>query len=75
MLIETVQKVFIPEKKFEGLKESSIGSYHTLFKHWNIWLNQRGIEQLEDITSRTMKQYLIECVDSENKPKTVNDFN
>lgn len=72
MLFETVQKEFITEKKFEGLMERSIESYQMLFKQLNNWLNEQGIEQLEDITHRTIKQYLMYCMETGNKPKTVN---
>ncbi|MGY0694370.1 tyrosine-type recombinase/integrase [Virgibacillus sp. FSP13] len=73
MLIETVQKEFIADKRFEGLKENSIISYQNLFRHWNEWLNAKEIIHIEDLSQRIIKRYLIYCTDElQNKPKTVN---
>lgn len=72
MLIETLQKEFLQEKKFEGLKVSTLGAYTTFFKSWNTWLNENGIEQLEEVSNRTMKHYLLQCVENGNNPKTIN---
>jgi integrase/recombinase XerD len=72
MLVETLQKEFLVEKRFEGLKESTLKSYEEFFRNWNLWLSEQNIEQLEDVSSRTVKQYLVYCVENGNKPKTVN---
>ncbi|PGU46911.1 tyrosine-type recombinase/integrase [Bacillus cereus] len=72
MLIETLEKEFLQEKKFEGLKESTLGAYSSFFKIWNKWLGEQDIEQIEDISSRTIKQFLFHCTEIGNNPKTVN---
>lgn len=44
MLIETLEKEFLQEKKFEGLKESTLRAYADFFKGWNKWLGEQGLE-------------------------------
>ncbi|MGE6541098.1 tyrosine-type recombinase/integrase [Bacillus luti] len=72
MLIETLEKEFLQEKKFEGLKESTLRAYADFFKGWNKWLGEQGLEQIEDVSSRTIKQFLFHCTEIGNSPKTVN---
>ncbi|MED3269601.1 site-specific integrase [Bacillus thuringiensis] len=72
MLIETLEKEFLQEKKFEGLKESTLRAYADFFKDWNKWLGEQGLEQIEDISSRTIKQFLFHCTEIGNNPKTIN---
>lgn len=72
MLIETLEKEFLQEKKFEGLKDSTLRAYADFFKIWNKWLSEQDIEQLEEVSNRTIKQYLLHCVENGNNPKTIN---
>ncbi len=72
MLIETLEKEFLQEKKFEGLKESTLRAYADFFKGWNKWLGEQGLEQIEDVSSRTIKLFLFHCTEIGNNPKTVN---
>ncbi|RZT23138.1 tyrosine-type recombinase/integrase [Fictibacillus sp. BK138] len=72
MLVETLQKEFLIERKFEGLRESTLTVYKDFFKSWNEWLNTQSIEQVEDISPLVIKQYLRRCADNGNKPKTIN---
>ncbi|WP_408010769.1 tyrosine-type recombinase/integrase [Pseudalkalibacillus sp. A8] len=73
MLIEMMEKDFIQDKKYEGLTESSLGSYVDFFKLWNEWLSEEGIEHTEELSPRVAKKFLIWCQEEkENKPQTVN---
>jgi hypothetical protein len=44
MLIESLQKEFLVDKKFEGLKDNSLLAYENFFRNLNIWLNGQNIE-------------------------------
>ena len=73
MLIEMVQKDYLAEKRFEGLTERSLKSYVDLFKIWNEWLAQKGIERIEELNPKVTKQFLFWCQNERgNKPKTIN---
>ncbi|MCE7792295.1 tyrosine-type recombinase/integrase [Salipaludibacillus sp. CUR1] len=72
MLIESIQKEFISEKRFEGLTESALNSYVALFKQLNEYLDHEGVEQLEELTPKILKGYLREYKERGNKPKTIN---
>jgi integrase/recombinase XerD len=72
MLIESLQKEFLVDKKFEGLKDNSLTAYENFFKNLNTWLNEQNIEHLEDMTPRTAKMYLMHCSEIGNKPATLN---
>jgi site-specific recombinase XerD len=72
MLIESLQKEFLVDKKFEGLKDNSLLAYENFFRNLNIWLNSQKIEHLEDMTSRTAKMYLMHCSEIGNKAGTLN---
>lgn len=72
MLIETLQKEFLVEKKFEGLTQSSIDAYTQLFKTWNEWLDEQSLEHVEDLSGRTIKQFLMHCIECGNNAGTVN---
>jgi integrase/recombinase XerD len=69
MLVETLQKEFLVERKFEGLRESTLTSYSVFFKSWNQWLVEKGVEQVEDITPISVKKYLRDCVENGINPK------
>jgi site-specific recombinase XerD len=72
-LIEMIQKEFLAERKYEGLTEKSLRSYVDFFKVWNEWLNQEGIERVEQLNSKNTKAYLIWCIEvRSNQPKTIN---
>lgn len=72
MLIEQIEKEFLSDKKFQGLTTSSIDSYHFLFKSFGDYLNTLKIEQLEDLTKETIKNYLKTCSARGNKERTIN---
>ncbi len=72
MLIESIQKEFISEKRFEGLTDSTVNSYVVFFNLFNEYLAHEEIEQLEDLSPRVIKAYLRECQEKGNKPKTIN---
>jgi integrase/recombinase XerD len=72
LLIETLQKEFLIERKFEGLRDSTLSSYEVFFQGWNKWLSENDLEQVEDISPIIVKQYLRHCSNNGNKPKTVN---
>lgn len=72
-LIEMAQKEFYQEKKFEGLTANSLECYTIFFKTLNEWLSTQGIEQLEDLSPRVIKQFLQYCIDERNnKPTSIN---
>ncbi|MCA0971861.1 tyrosine-type recombinase/integrase [Halobacillus litoralis] len=72
MLIEMSFKELIAEKRFQGLTENSVRSYENLFRHFGRWLQENDIEHTQDLTSQTIKAYLLHCKENGNKPKTFN---
>ncbi|BBN98041.1 tyrosine-type recombinase/integrase [Sporolactobacillus terrae] len=72
MLIESIEKEFVADKKFEGLTENSLTSYHVLFRNFNSFLTEQGIEQLEDVSGRTIKAYLHWNAERGNKARSIN---
>ncbi|SDP38012.1 tyrosine-type recombinase/integrase [Halobacillus aidingensis] len=72
MLIEMSFKELIAEKRFQGLTENSLRSYENLFRHFGNWLQENDIEHTQDLTSQTVKAYLLHCKEHGNKPKTFN---
>ncbi|WP_195536207.1 tyrosine-type recombinase/integrase [Bacillus paralicheniformis] len=73
MLIESITKEFILDKKFEGLRETTLTSYSDFFKGFNKYLTEQGLEQLEDLNKRHLKGYLMYCHEElGNNPVTVN---
>ncbi|MGE7648004.1 tyrosine-type recombinase/integrase [Peribacillus frigoritolerans] len=73
MLIEMVQKDFLAERRYEKLTDNSLQSYTNLFKLFNEWLSQKGIERIEELSPRVTKEFLIWCQEErKNKPKTIN---
>lgn len=72
MLVETLQKEFLIERKFEGLRQTTLDSYTVFFKTWNVWLGEHDLEQIEDLTPKIIKNYLRQCIENGNKPKTAN---
>lgn len=61
MLTESIIKEFILDKKFEGVTENTLTGYTDFFKTFNEYLVEQGLEQLEDLTKRHLKQYLMYC--------------
>lgn len=73
MLIEMAQKEFFAEKKFEGLTANSLDCYTIFFKTFNEWLSTKGIEHLEDLSPRVIKEFLSYCLEERNnKPTSIN---
>ncbi|TCP65449.1 tyrosine-type recombinase/integrase [Baia soyae] len=72
MLIESIQKEFLADKKYEGLKRNSLVAYETFFKNWNQWLHRQNIEHLEELNPRLSKKYLMDCVEKGNNAGTHN---
>lgn len=73
MLISSIMKEFKVEKRFEGVKDSTLVGYDDTFKCFNKYLSDRGIEHLEDISTRTIKSYLMYLIDEQgNKPVSAN---
>lgn len=72
MLIEMSFKELITEKRFQGLTENSVRSYENLFRHFGKWLQESEIQHTQDLTTQTIKSYLIHCKENGNKPKTFN---
>lgn len=72
MLIEMSFKELITEKRFQGLTENSVRSYENLAVHFGKWLQKNEVYHTQDLTSQTVKGYLMYCKDNGNKPKTFN---
>ena len=72
MLIEMSFKELITEKRFQGLTENSVRSYENLARHLGKWLQENEVYHTQDLTSQTIKAYLMFCKDNGNKPKTFN---
>ncbi|TMN23148.1 tyrosine-type recombinase/integrase [Lentibacillus cibarius] len=73
MLLESITKEFMLDKKFEGLTENTLRAYEEFFRGFNSYMIEQGIEQLEDLNKRHLKQYLMYCLEElENNPVTVN---
>ncbi|WP_018933299.1 tyrosine-type recombinase/integrase [Gracilibacillus lacisalsi] len=71
--IREAQKLFIEDRKFQGLTDNSIQSYIDLFKVWNNWLEENNLERIEELNSKNTKDFLKYCTDKrKNQAKTVN---
>lgn len=73
MLLESIIKEFEVEKRFEGITENTLNAYKLSLQLFHDYMSEQGITQLEDLTKRHIKQYLMYLVEERgNKPVTVN---
>ncbi|WP_416151126.1 tyrosine-type recombinase/integrase [Salipaludibacillus sp. HK11] len=73
MLLESIVKEFVLDKKFEGLRDSTLEGYDNFFKGFTKYLYEQEVEHLEDLTKRNLKQFLMYCYEElNNKPVSVN---
>lgn len=73
MLLESIMKEYLTEKKFEGLTENTLEGYEESIRKFVDYLSENGIEQLEDVTKRHVKQFLMYLSEErQNNAVTVN---
>ncbi|WP_129727954.1 tyrosine-type recombinase/integrase [Ectobacillus funiculus] len=72
MLVRFLIEEFIAEKRYENVTEHSIKTSEYNYKHLEGFLVAQGIEQVNDITPRVAKRYMMYCKENGDKPTTLN---
>lgn len=57
MRIEVAMQEFLAEKSIENASKNTIDTYKYLFENLLEWCKDQGIENIEDITPRVLRQY------------------
>ncbi|MDN4523171.1 tyrosine-type recombinase/integrase [Fictibacillus fluitans] len=65
---------FYQEKRFENVTENTFKGYEYLFKIFEAYCEEYGVERIEDISSRVIKSFIVHCKNERgNNPVTLND--
>lgn len=73
MLIRFAVKEFTSEKEFENLSQNTLNSYGFLFENFMGWCEENEVERVEQVSSRTIKSYLLMCkTERDNNPTSIN---
>lgn len=72
MLLKFAYQDFMEDRKFKNTTESNIKNYRILLGGFISYCNSKEIINVEDISSSTIKSYLLECLEKGNKAGTIN---
>lgn len=73
MLLQRAYREFILEKEFENLAPSTLKSYELLFNDFLSWAEEENITNVEHVTSKVLKRYLVRCQTVKgNNPTSIN---
>lgn len=61
MLIRFAVKEFMSEKEFENVSPNTLKAYSMLFEDFLEWCEGQGYERINELTSRSLKSYLLMC--------------
>ena len=73
MLLKFAIQEFLTEKRYENLAKPTIQTYEFTFRHLERFFLSQGLELIEDITPLHCKRYIRYCMDTGDKPTTINN--
>ncbi|MFD2703938.1 tyrosine-type recombinase/integrase [Salibacterium lacus] len=73
MLVRFAIDELYTEKKFENVTENTMVSYKAVLEPFHAFLEEKGIENIEYVTKRHIKEYLLHRQEKGNNATTVNN--
>jgi len=72
LLLKFAFEEFITDRRFKNTIAVNIKNYNQLLKPFVDYCVARGVLNVEDVTQTHIKDYLLLCQESGNKPNTIN---
>ncbi|WP_338592045.1 site-specific integrase [Paenibacillus sp. Y5S-9] len=72
MLLKFTFQDFLDDRKFKNTTKVNIRNYQTMLGEFFDYCNENQIMNVEDITSSTIRSYLLKCQDKGNNAGTIN---
>lgn len=72
MLLKFAYQEFLEDRKFKNTTEVNIKNYKVMLGEFVDFCEKDSIQNVEDITSHSVKKYLVSCQQRGNGPNTVN---
>ncbi|WP_342551022.1 tyrosine-type recombinase/integrase [Lysinibacillus sp. FSL M8-0216] len=74
MLIKFAIQDFLSERKMMNASEFTLINYRSFFRGFQEWLRENNIQDVQDITTNTLRLYLMYCKNEKgNSPNTINN--
>ena len=61
MLIKFCCQDFLDERELMNVTQYTLTNYRSFFKGWLEWLRENNIQDIEDVSTNTLRQYLLYC--------------
>lgn len=74
MLIKFSVQSFLDEREFQNVSQETLKGYNIFLREFQTWLRENDIIHIEDVSTNTIKTYLVYCKkERNNAPSTINN--
>lgn len=71
---ETLYSEFVNSRKIKNVRQVTLRSYYANSMDFRKWLKAKGIEDMKQITKKTIKEYMMHLQDTQGNQSTINSY-